>query len=148
RHPRRVGWGSVVAGSAVARRYCAAVGALGSRRQLPNTLSRSALLGMRAANAAGLFPRNCVGVYLLGLIWLVIESAHIFWVSFRASLEIEPSTHAAQQAAAAPEFSIVRVVSVNVGRPREVEWRGRTVRTSIFKEPVTGPVRAQIGSAH
>jgi MOSC domain-containing protein YiiM len=37
----------------------------------------------------------------------------------------------------------VRVVSVNVGRPREVEWRGRTVRTSIFKEPVTGPVRVQ-----
>jgi MOSC domain-containing protein YiiM len=34
----------------------------------------------------------------------------------------------------------VRVVSINVGRPREVEWRGRTISTSIFKEPVTGPV--------
>jgi MOSC domain-containing protein YiiM len=32
------------------------------------------------------------------------------------------------------------VVSVNVGRPRDVEWRGRTVRTSIWKEPVAGRV--------
>jgi MOSC domain-containing protein YiiM len=35
----------------------------------------------------------------------------------------------------------MHVVSVNVGRPREVECRGRTVRTSIWKDPVTGPVR-------
>ena len=35
----------------------------------------------------------------------------------------------------------MRVLSVNVGLPREVEWRGRTVRTSIWKEPVSGPVR-------
>jgi MOSC domain-containing protein YiiM len=34
----------------------------------------------------------------------------------------------------------VEVVSVNVGQPREVPWRGRRVRTSIFKEPVAGPV--------
>jgi MOSC domain-containing protein YiiM len=32
-------------------------------------------------------------------------------------------------------------VSVNVGLPREVEWRGRRVRTGIWKEPVAGPVR-------
>ena len=38
---------------------------------------------------------------------------------------------------------IVKIVSINVGRPRSVEWRGRTVATSIFKEPVTGPVRVQ-----
>jgi MOSC domain-containing protein YiiM len=30
---------------------------------------------------------------------------------------------------------------VNVGLPREVEWRGRTVRTSIWKTPVEGRVR-------
>jgi ferredoxin-NADP reductase/MOSC domain-containing protein YiiM len=30
-----------------------------------------------------------------------------------------------------------RLVSVNVGRPRDVEWNGRTVRTAIFKAPVT-----------
>jgi MOSC domain-containing protein YiiM len=37
----------------------------------------------------------------------------------------------------------MRLVSVNVGRPRDVEWRGKTVRTSIFKDPVAGPVRVQ-----
>lgn len=35
----------------------------------------------------------------------------------------------------------MRVVSINLGRPRQVRWRGKTVRTSIFKEPVSGPVR-------
>jgi MOSC domain-containing protein YiiM len=33
------------------------------------------------------------------------------------------------------------VISVNVGLPREVEWRGKRVRTGIWKEPVAGPVR-------
>jgi MOSC domain-containing protein YiiM len=32
----------------------------------------------------------------------------------------------------------MRVVSLNVGLPREVEWRGKTVLTSIFKSPVEG----------
>jgi ferredoxin-NADP reductase/MOSC domain-containing protein YiiM len=31
------------------------------------------------------------------------------------------------------------LVSVNVGLPKEVAWRGRTVRTGIWKTPVTGP---------
>jgi MOSC domain-containing protein YiiM len=37
----------------------------------------------------------------------------------------------------------MQVVSVNVGMPRNVQWRGRIVRTGIFKEPVSGirPVR-------
>ena len=30
----------------------------------------------------------------------------------------------------------MRLLSVNVGRPREVDWRGRTVRTSIWKSAV------------
>jgi MOSC domain-containing protein YiiM len=34
----------------------------------------------------------------------------------------------------------MRVVSVNVGLPRRVTWRGKTVTTGIFKEPVNGPV--------
>lgn len=34
----------------------------------------------------------------------------------------------------------MQVVSVNVGLPREVEWRSRQVRTGIYKEPVTGRV--------
>lgn len=31
-------------------------------------------------------------------------------------------------------------MSVNAGLPREVEWNGRTIRTSIFKSPVAGRV--------
>ena len=34
----------------------------------------------------------------------------------------------------------MQVVSVNVGLPREVTWHGRVVRTSIWKDPVEGPV--------
>ena len=34
----------------------------------------------------------------------------------------------------------MRVLSVNVGLPREVSWRGKPVTTGIFKEPVAGPV--------
>jgi len=32
-----------------------------------------------------------------------------------------------------------RLLSVNVGLPRDVMWEGRTVRTAIWKEPVDGP---------
>jgi len=35
----------------------------------------------------------------------------------------------------------VKLLSINVGRPREVEWRGKLVLTSIFKQPVSGRVR-------
>jgi MOSC domain-containing protein YiiM len=35
----------------------------------------------------------------------------------------------------------MRVISVNVGLPRETVWRGERVTTGIFKEPVAGPVR-------
>src|SRR5208337_1418183 len=34
----------------------------------------------------------------------------------------------------------MKVVSVNVGMPREVVWKGAKVRTGIFKEPVDGAV--------
>jgi MOSC domain-containing protein YiiM len=34
----------------------------------------------------------------------------------------------------------MRIVSVNVGRPREIRWRGDVVTTSIFKDPVAGRV--------
>jgi len=33
----------------------------------------------------------------------------------------------------------MRLLSVNVGTPRQVRWNGRTVRTSFFKRPVGGP---------
>jgi MOSC domain-containing protein YiiM len=33
----------------------------------------------------------------------------------------------------------MKLVALSVGAPREVEWRGEIVRTSIFKSPVAGP---------
>lgn len=39
--------------------------------------------------------------------------------------------------------SPLRVISVNVGLPREVVWKGKTVLTGIFKEPVTGRISAR-----
>jgi MOSC domain-containing protein YiiM len=35
----------------------------------------------------------------------------------------------------------MELLSVNVGLPREVDWHGKSVRTSIWKNPVEGPVR-------
>ena len=35
--------------------------------------------------------------------------------------------------------SVARLLSVNVGRPREVPWQGKIVRTAIWKQPVAGP---------
>jgi len=37
----------------------------------------------------------------------------------------------------------MKLVSVNVGLPREVKWKGRVVTTGIFKEPVAGDVRVR-----
>jgi len=34
----------------------------------------------------------------------------------------------------------MKIVSVNVGLPREVTWQGKAVTTGIFKEAVSGPV--------
>ncbi|MGI4886804.1 MAG: MOSC domain-containing protein [Janthinobacterium lividum] len=34
----------------------------------------------------------------------------------------------------------MHLLSVNIGLPQDVEWRGQTVRTSIFKRPAAGPV--------
>ncbi|MCK1492175.1 MOSC domain-containing protein [Bradyrhizobium sp. 180] len=36
---------------------------------------------------------------------------------------------------------MARLLSVNVGLPRDVEWRGRTVHTGIWKNPVLGRCR-------
>ncbi len=34
----------------------------------------------------------------------------------------------------------MKLISVNVGLPRQVTWQGKTVTTGIFKEPINGPV--------
>jgi MOSC domain-containing protein YiiM/ferredoxin-NADP reductase len=38
---------------------------------------------------------------------------------------------------------MARLLSLNVGLPRDVEWQGKTVRTAIWKEPVKG--RRRVG---
>ncbi len=38
----------------------------------------------------------------------------------------------------------MKIVAISVGRPREVQWRGRSVQTSIFKTPV--PHRVHVTS--
>ena len=38
---------------------------------------------------------------------------------------------------------MARLLSVNVGLPRDIEWRGRTVHTGIWKDPVRGRCRAR-----
>ncbi len=40
-----------------------------------------------------------------------------------------------------PTTPPMKLVSVNVGLPRDVDWQGRSVRTSIWKRPVDGLVR-------
>src|SRR5580698_6200676 len=36
------------------------------------------------------------------------------------------------------QVKIATLLSVNVGLPREVAWRGQTVRTAVWKTPVLG----------
>ena len=35
----------------------------------------------------------------------------------------------------------MQLVSLNTALPQDITWQGKTVRTSIFKQPVAGPVR-------
>jgi MOSC domain-containing protein YiiM len=36
---------------------------------------------------------------------------------------------------------VARLVSVDVGLPKNVDWHGKTVFTGVFKDPVSGPRR-------
>ncbi len=38
---------------------------------------------------------------------------------------------------------MARLLSVNVGLPRDIEWKGRTVHTGIWKDPVPGRCRCR-----
>jgi len=40
----------------------------------------------------------------------------------------------------------MKIVSVSVGRPREVQWKGNSVETSIFKTPVSDRVHVARGN--
>jgi MOSC domain-containing protein YiiM len=41
-----------------------------------------------------------------------------------------------------PNAAVMKVVSVNVGKPQSVSWRGETYQTGIFKTPVGEPILA------
>jgi ferredoxin-NADP reductase/MOSC domain-containing protein YiiM/ferredoxin len=51
-----------------------------------------------------------------------------------------PQTEPAQATADDPAG---RLVSVNVGMPKDVPWQGKTVFTGVFKDPVPGPRRVR-----
>jgi MOSC domain-containing protein YiiM len=38
----------------------------------------------------------------------------------------------------------MKIVSIQVGLPKEVEFRGKVVTTGIFKEPVKGPILVKL----
>lgn len=38
----------------------------------------------------------------------------------------------------------MKIISINVGMPREVDWNGTSVTTGIFKQPVQGPVKLEL----
>jgi MOSC domain-containing protein YiiM len=40
----------------------------------------------------------------------------------------------------------MKLVAISVGKPRDVQWRGRSVETSIFKTPVSGRVHVVRGN--
>ena len=37
----------------------------------------------------------------------------------------------------------MKIISVNVGLPRKVEWKGKTVTTGIYKDPLPGSVNVR-----
>jgi MOSC domain-containing protein YiiM len=41
------------------------------------------------------------------------------------------------------ERSPTQLVSVNVGLPQTISWKGRTVKTAIFKTPINGRVQVR-----
>ena len=41
------------------------------------------------------------------------------------------------------EWEMARLLSVNVGLPRDIAWNGRTVHTGVWKDPVQGRCRAR-----
>jgi ferredoxin-NADP reductase/MOSC domain-containing protein YiiM/ferredoxin len=55
---------------------------------------------------------------------------------------VNPVTRSPDAATSGSSARVVgRLVSVNVGMPKDVSWRGRTVFTGVFKDPVDGKRR-------
>jgi MOSC domain-containing protein YiiM len=57
---------------------------------------------------------------------------------------VSVKSHSQGVESAGPDGEAVgKLLSVNVGMPKDVEWRGRTVFTGVFKDSVTGPRRVR-----
>ena len=59
-------------------------------------------------------------------------------VEIRCYVRDRAATRSNESSQPAP---VGRLLSVNVGLPKDVSWQGRTVFTGVFKDPVTGPRR-------
>lgn len=53
-----------------------------------------------------------------------------------------PMSSPAENSSASSPAGDSRLLAVSVGKPRDVEWQGKPLRTAIFKSPVEGRVRA------
>lgn len=62
------------------------------------------------------------------------------WALERAAGAAATAGYTGRQAAQPRNPCRMKVVSVNVGLPREVQWHGLTITTGIFKQPVEGRV--------
>jgi MOSC domain-containing protein YiiM/ferredoxin-NADP reductase/ferredoxin len=58
--------------------------------------------------------------------------------SVSASISSYPGTHGSYRR---ERSDMARLLSVNVGLPRDIAWKGRTVHTAIWKDPVSGRCR-------
>ena len=54
---------------------------------------------------------------------------------------VDPGDDPREPEPAASREIVGRLLSVNVGMPKNVDWRGKTVFTGVFKDPVVGPRR-------
>src|ERR1700759_5513163 len=57
----------------------------------------------------------------------------------KATDPVAPCEHSAPDGVRRPVVG--RLLSVNVGMPKNVPWQGKTVFTGVFKDPVSGPRR-------
>ena len=62
------------------------------------------------------------------------------WFERRA---IRLSIHNESPSPVSPSNADMKLISVNVGLPREVPWNGGSVATGIFKESAPGPIRVE-----
>jgi len=58
-------------------------------------------------------------------------------------MQLDRSQSRASEGVSAMAHATARLLSVNVGRPRDIEWQGRTVHTAVWKTTVADRVRVR-----